>query len=150
MYIEFFKKEMNDICELKYNRRIIPILVDFDSTVVYGHYPYVGDDNEHCVDIMKRWIKEYNVGFILNTMRSDEELDDAIKWFNDRNIPLYGVGKHPTQEEWTTSNKAYGIFSIDDINVGTPLIYEEDERPRVDWLKVDEIMTPVLESLSMK
>lgn len=147
MYIEDFKREMSDICELKDNKRIIPILVDFDSTVVYGRYPYIGNDNEYCTGIMKRWIREYNVGFILNTMRSGKELDDAVKWFNDRNIPLYGIGKHPTQDEWTTSSKAYGMFSIDDINLGTPLIYEKGERPRVDWLKVDEIMTPMLEAL---
>lgn len=31
--------------------------------------------------------------------------------------------------------KCYGIFSMDDRNIGVPLIIEEGERPRVDWAK---------------
>jgi hypothetical protein len=32
-------------------------------------------------------------------------LGDAIKWFKDNDIPLYGVQTNPTQKHWTTSPK---------------------------------------------
>lgn len=143
-----YKREMNDICEKKKEKHIIPICVDFDGTCVVHKYPFVGKTNGNVVEILKRWIKEYNVGIILDTMRGDDTIDAAIKWFNDNEIPLYGIGKHPTQNTWTTSNKAYAPFSIDDRNVGVPLIQEDYERPRVDWDKIVEIFEPILKKLN--
>lgn len=143
-----FEQEMNDICERKENGFIIPIIFDFDGTVCDHQFPEIGDENEHCIEIMKKWKELYNVGWILNTMRFGVTLDAAVKWLVERGIELYGIGYNPTQHEWTTSNKAYGMFSIDDINVGCPLIFEEGKRPRVDWFEVDRIMSPLLTKLS--
>ena len=33
-------------------------------------------------------------------------LDHAIKWFDQNNIPLYGIQKDPEQESWTKSPKS--------------------------------------------
>lgn len=145
---QYFKKELSDIAEWDDKKPIIPIVFDFDGTVVSHKYPSIGKENENCVDIMKKWTRDYNVGWILDTMRSGKELDEALKWCEDRSIKLYGIGKHPTQKEWTSSPKAYGIFSIDDRNVGVPLIYDKEERPRVDWKKIDELMKPILTRIS--
>ena len=144
---EGLKEELNKLSEMKNGKNIIPITVDFDSTMVLSDYPYVKRENGNCSEILKRWVKEYNVGIILNTMRSDEHLDIALEWIKSKGIPLYGIGVNPTQEYWTSSNKPYSIFSIDDINVGCPLKREEGKY-LVDWDEIVKILEPKLKTLS--
>jgi hypothetical protein len=122
----------------------ITIALDFDGTVVEHEYPYIGKENDNCSEILRRWVNEYNVGLILDTMRGDKELTEAIEWFKERNIHLYGVQEHPTQKNWTKSTKAYAHYSIDDRNVGCPLHNEFGKRGRVNWDKIVEIFEPVL------
>ena len=62
----------------------ITIALDFDGTCVRHRYPSIGEDLPLCVKTLKKWIKKYNVGLILDTMRSDKELEDAIQWFKDK------------------------------------------------------------------
>lgn len=133
------------------NDKIIPISVDFDSTVVISKFPNVGVENGNCVDILKRWIKEFNVGIILCTMRDGKYLEEAVNWFKERDIPLYGIGKHPTQHLWTTSDKCWSIFSIDDHNVGIPLINDENSgKLCVDWEMTNYILEPILQEINEK
>lgn len=143
--MEHIKKEMEEL-----SKKIIPILVDFDGTVVRHDYPNIGKENEHAVEVLKKWTSEYNVGIILHTMRDGELLKAAADWFAEKGVPLYGIGRNPTQDNWTKSLKAYGLFCIDDINVGCPLIYEKGQRPRVDWLRVNEIVEPILIAINKK
>ena len=127
------------------------IALDFDGTVVENEWPNIGKENPHCVEILKRWIKDYNVGIVLHTMRDGKLLDNAINWFKERGIELYGLNIHPEQTDWDyTSHKAYAQFCIDDRNVGTPLILTNKSRPVVDWLKIDEIMSPILSELNKR
>ena len=143
--IDSFKKEMN---EMENNKKLFTIALDFDGTVVKHEYPYIGEENKPCVDVLKRWIEDFNIGIILDTMRSGKELEEALKWFEERDIPLYGVGKHPTQHKWTKSPKAYAQFSIDDRNLGCPLKVDKNgKRPYVDWKEIDNMLTPLLEKL---
>lgn len=134
--------EMNDLAKVK-----LPICLDFDGTCVFHRYPNVGPDIPHCVETLKKWV-DGGVGIILDTMRSGSELEEAIGWFKKRGIPLYGIGKEPHQHEWTESPKAYGVFSVDDRNLGTPLRHVEGERPMVDWYKVDAFYTPIILGLA--
>lgn len=122
----------------------ITVCVDFDGTMVKHEYPNIGEEAEGCIDTLKRWINDYNVGIILDTMRSDESLDEAVNWCKKNGIKLYGISKDPTQERWTNSPKAYAPFSIDDRNVGCPLVYGKSKRPYVDWKKIVEIFEPVI------
>lgn len=131
--------------------KIIPISVDFDSTVVISQYPNIGMDNGNVVSILKRWIEEYNVGIILYTMRDGKSLEEAVNWFKEREIPLYGIGENPTQHNWTTSRKCYSIFCIDDHNIGVPLINDkENGKLYVDWDKVNDIVEPMLKEIKEK
>lgn len=119
----------------------LPICVDFDGTVVTHKYPNVGRTVPHCVETLKKWT-DNGVGIVLDTMRDGETLEAAIKWFNDNDIPLYGIGKDPYQDEWTESNKAYGIMSVDDRNLGVPLNFDSDSgRNCVDWKAIDRMWT---------
>lgn len=142
-------REIKDIGGKNDKGYIIPICVDFDATITEeNNYPYIGKENPHAFDIMKRWQKEYNVGWILDTMRGGENKKNAIEYCRKRGLEFYSIGKHPEQASWTDTTKAYGIFSIDDRNVGTPLKLTENGKLSVDWLKIQEILEPILKRIS--
>lgn len=113
------------------------IAVDFDGTCVTHEYPRIGRDigAQHVLlDLVKRGEK-----LILWTMRSGKELEDAVNWFSDNKIPLYGVQRNPTQDSWTDSPKAYAQLYIDDAAFGCPLVAGDmGERPYVDWVEVSK------------
>lgn len=64
----------------------------------------------------------------------------------DRGIKLWGIGKNPTQHEWTDSAKSYGFY-IDDMCVGIPTVIDSHGREMVDWVEIDKIFTPKLEKI---
>ena len=135
------------------------ICIDFDGTCVTHEFPKVGKD----IGALPVLNKIANAGhnLILFTMRSDIEevtsndygihkqagnyLTDAVNWFKENNIKLYGINTNPSQTSWTKSPKAYGQLYIDDAALGCPLIYnpEISDRPFVDWTKVEEMLQAV-------
>lgn len=118
--------------------KVLDIAVDFDGTCVYYAYPHVGRPIG-AYSVLKDLI-ERGHRLILYTMRTGEQLEDAKRWFEDNQLSLYGVQYNPTQSNWTTSNKCYAHIYIDDAALGCPLIYQEGERPYVDWDKIREIL----------
>lgn len=118
------------------------IAIDFDGTCVSHEFPQIGHDIG-AVPILKELISNGHQ-LILFTMRSDRPngnfLTDAVNWFKENDIELYGIQYNPTQSLWTTSNKCEANLYIDDAALGCPLIYNERERPYVDWYKVREIL----------
>ena len=132
----------------------ITICIDFDGTCITHEFPKVGKDIG-AVPVLKGLVKN-NHQLVLFTMRSDivnptgednelhlesgNYLTDAINWFKENNIPLYGIQTNPTQHTWTTSPKAYAQLYIDDAALGCPLIFGEHERPYVDWQMVYKIL----------
>ena len=115
--------------------------IDFDGTCVLHKFPEVGRDIGAAAVIRELVDNEHHI--ILFTMRSNNKarnyLDEAVKWFEDNNIPLYGVNKNPTQHSWTSSPKPYCHLYIDDASICTPLIYPGGkDRPYVDWVKIKE------------
>lgn len=96
------------------------IAVDFDGTVVDHRYPDVGGDVPGAVDALKALVA-VGAKLVLNTMRSDEPLADAVRWFEERGIPLFGVNRNPEQDSWTKSPKVYAHHYVDDAAIGCPL-----------------------------
>lgn len=113
------------------------IAVDFDGTCVTHEYPRVGKDIG-AVPVLKKLTDSGHL-LILNTMRSGKELDDAVQWFIDNDIPLYGVNENPSQKSWTLSPKVYAHLYIDDAALGCPLKMDNavSDRPFVDWDYID-------------
>lgn len=113
------------------------IAIDFDGTCVTHEYPRVGKDIG-AVPVLKKLVDSGH-HIILNTMRSGKELIDAVKWFADNDIPLYGANENPTQAEWTLSPKVYAHLYIDDAALGCPLMsdFAVSSRPFVDWTAVE-------------
>jgi hypothetical protein len=114
------------------------IAIDFDGTCVTHDYPRVGKDIG-AVPVLKK-LTDSGHQLILNTMRYGDELADAIQWFIDNDIPLYGVNENPTQKEWTLSPKVYAHLYIDDAALGCPLMFDHavSNRPFVNWELVDK------------
>ncbi len=54
-------------------------------------------------------------------MRHGKLLDDAIRWFRERGIPLYAVNENPSQQRWTSSPKVHADLYIDDSSLGCPI-----------------------------
>lgn len=130
------------------------ICIDFDGTCVTHEFPNIGKDIG-AISVLKELV-DAGHKLILFTMRSDRKkkkkvgdetvvveenfLTDAISWFEQNGIELYGVQKNPKQRFWTSSPKAYGHLYIDDANLGCPLIVPEEGRAYVDWVKVRQLL----------
>lgn len=116
------------------------IAIDFDGTCVTHEYPNIGREIEGCVDVLKELVREGHK-LILYTMRSGKYLEEAVDWFKEHGIPLWGINKNPTQSAWTKSPKVYANMYIDDAACGCPLIYDNQSgRPFVDWDAVKIIL----------
>jgi len=121
------------------NQRIIA--VDFDGTCVTHEYPKIG----RFIGAQSVLLDLVAAGdlLILWTMRSGQPLADAVAWFAENGISLYGVNENPGQKSWTQSPKAYAHIYIDDAALGAPLKFGfKDERPFVDWQVVRSLLLP--------
>jgi len=137
------------------------IILDFDGTVVTHDFPKIGKDIG-AQPVLKALV-ENGHKLILFTMRcntildlnkidffepNDQEghietyLDDAVNWFKENDIPLYGVQTNPTQHTWTSSPKAYGQLIIDDAALGCPLTFLPSfhSRPFVNWRSITQML----------
>ncbi len=116
----------------------LKIAVDFDGTCVDHRYPDVGPDVPGAADALTA-LHRLGALLILNTMRSGKELVDAERWFAAHGIPLFGSGRDPEQDSWTSSPKCYANIYIDDAAYGAPLMsLAKFRRPCVDWTNVVE------------
>ena len=116
------------------------IAVDFDGTCVEHDYPSVGIDVEGAVEVLRAIVAKRH-RLILFTMRSGSKLDDAVKWFRDRKIELWGINENPEQREWTSSPKVYADLYIDDSAIGCPIRFIDGVRhPMVNWSKIKSIL----------
>ena len=117
----------------------IDILLDFDGTCVTHAFPSIGKDIG-AIPVLKQ-LQEKGHRIFLNTMRCDTTLKQAVTWLEERGITITYANINPEQRNWTKSPKMYGQLSIDDINLGTPLLYDAvSGRPYVDWKKVEVLL----------
>lgn len=116
------------------------IAIDFDGTCVTHDYPYMGSDIG-AVPVLQE-LSDAGYRIVLNTMRSGKLEKEAVAWFKENKIPLFGVNINPEQKSWTKSTKVYAELYIDDSALGTPLTTvagsTSSTRPFVDWVKVRE------------
>lgn len=115
--------------------------IDFDGTCVTHEYPRIGKDIG-AVPVLKRLVEKGHQ-LILFTMRGDNShLREAVEWFKQNDITLYGINKNPSQGGWTNSPKSHADFIIDDTALGTPLLFDWkfSTHPYVDWIKMEELL----------
>lgn len=115
--------------------------IDFDGTCVTHEYPKIGR-SIGAEPVLKRLVS-HGDKLILWTMRSGPQLQEAVDWFAERDIPLFGIQGNPEQDTWSESPKAYANIYIDDAALGCPLkLGDGDERPFVDWKAVSALLWP--------
>ena len=113
------------------------IAIDFDGTVVDHQFPKVGPDVPYAASVIRKLVARGDK-VILWTMRSAYYLDDAVHWYNTKDIPLFGINANPDQQTWTTSPKAYAQLYIDDAAFGAPLVkFPTLTRECIDWCAVE-------------
>lgn len=141
-------------------------LIDYDGTCV----PYLPEPGMCNVDtgaerVLKR-ISNAGHKLILWTCRNnssdnpfnirEEEtpLEEAVRWFRERHIPLDGVNGYKEERELVgKSRKLFGEFLIDDTSIGTPLVWgnieyvaydtgeiKTDYTYCVDWNRIEQIL----------
>ena len=119
------------------------VAVDFDGTCVTNEYPRIGKEIG-AAPVLKK-MTDKGINLVLYTMRDGKLLEEAVQWFKDNNIPLYGVNKTPGQYKWTNSPKIFANYYIDDAAIGVPLIFDPGNKPFVDWEK----LKPYLETYGL-
>lgn len=109
------------------------IALDFDGTLVTHEYPDIGQ-NIGAEFWLKNAQESYECKYILNTMRSGNELVAAVNWCERVGIELWAVNQNPEQKRWTQSPKVYAHLYIDDAVLGIPLIHPNNGgRAYVNW-----------------
>lgn len=128
--------------------------VDFDGTICTHEYPEIGTPIPYALETLKE-LNDLGHKIILLTMRGHkpyiqkatnesgeiveikrDTLQEAVDYITSNGVVLYAVNENPTQKYWTSSQKVYGNIFVDDAAYGAPLIYPENGRPYLNWLKL--------------
>lgn len=145
------------------------ILCDFDGTVIPKLLEIGTTDFDTGAKIVLKKLVEAGHKIVLWTCRNDEpdnpynyingekrnpsSLQEAIDWFNNNGVPLYGINSFPGEKDAGTgsSRKLLGDIIIDDTAIGTPTTsdcvnYRTPDGKihckrlvHVDWKELDKI-----------
>ena len=81
-----------------------------------------------------------------------ELLKEPLIILEKEGIKLYSLRKNPRQlddERNKEVTKSFAVFCIDDRNVNIPVKWLDGcNRPHVDWMEIDKIMSPILKHIS--
>lgn len=121
---------------MKTDTRKLVFAVDFDGTVVTNAYPNMGRPIGAAPVLRK--LVENGHRLILYTVRAGKPLQDAIDWYRNNEIELYGVNHNPGQLTWAPdSKKIFFDLCLDDRNYGTPLT-DVGTQKVFDWVRFVE------------
>ena len=68
--------------------------------------------NDEAFEIMRRWVKDYNIGWILNSMRCDELLKEPLIILEKESIKSYEGRKNPRQLEDEHNKEVTKSFAV--------------------------------------
>lgn len=124
------------IDRLAEEKRPFKVAVDFDGTIAeHAEFPEIGDPVPDAFLWLKRF-KKWGDRIFLWTMRSGDELEQAIEYCREHGLEFDAINEDPEQSDWTDSPKAYANIYIDDLSAGCPLLEQGRDRPCVDWTAV--------------
>lgn len=123
------------------------IAIDFDGTLVEHAYPKIGAEVRDAF----KWLRQFQARgakLILWTIRSGQELADAINFCRLRGIEFWGINENPDQSSWSNSRKAYAHLYIDDAAFGCPTNPDtgRSNRPSADWEVIGPRVDRILEA----
>ncbi len=118
------------------------IAVDFDGTIVEHDYPNIGHPVPGAVEALVHFVARGAL-VILWTVRDGKELEEAVRYVNDRGVQLYGVNNNPGF--CSESPKVYADVYIDDLAMGCPMRMRPGAKSFVDWTlvrpRIDDMIT---------
>ena len=119
------------------------IAVDFDGTIVEHDYPRIGEPVPGAVDALRHF-HERGAQLILWTVRDGKELEEAVRYVQQRGIELFGINNNPAF--CSESPKVLCDVYVDDRALGCPLRDGPTLRkPCVDWVvvraRIDDMIT---------
>ena len=121
---------------MKTDSKKLVFAIDFDGTVVTNAYPNIGRPIGAAPVL--RQLVENGHRLILYTIRTGKPLQDAIDWYQDNEIELYGVNHNPGQFSWAPdAKKIFFDLCLDDRNYGTPLT-DVGTQKVFDWVRFVE------------
>lgn len=95
------------------------IAIDFDGTCVRDAYPEIGEDMPGVVHTLHSLLlRDHKL--ILWTCREGEQLSDAVEWFKEKDLLLFGVNETPLDDDFRKGGgrKVFADLYIDDRNFG--------------------------------
>lgn len=113
------------------------IACDFDGVCVSHRFPEIGKTIPDAVYYLKR-LAEFHF-IVLWTARIGFDVQEAMDWFKEHEIPLYGVLSFPEEMHRPHSRKIDAQVFIDDKALGVPLKadpYVEDGWI-LNWSQID-------------
>jgi len=122
----------------KPEKKVQTLAIDFDGTLVENEFPNIGAPCEGAVEFLKE-MTDLGWKLILETLRTDDDLQRAVLYCNQNNIDLWGINENPDQSDWNDAKKVHATLKIDDRNVGIPLKTGSNNKPCVDWAKVRDL-----------
>lgn len=135
------------------------IAVDFDGICVSDAYPNIGEkigaadvlrkivESGHKLILLTYRFNTYQRDFSDQPVVKDAYLDEAVRWFDYREIPLYGINSNPDQAKethpWYKSKKVFANLVIDYYGMGVPLKYDYkiSDKPIADWANIEQWLT---------
>lgn len=93
------------------------IAVDFDGTLVFNQYPDISGPNIELINFIKENQDKYI--FILNTLRHDKELDDALEYLEKFDLHFEYVNENVRHlvDTYGDTRKIAADYYIDDRNL---------------------------------
>lgn len=91
------------------------VAVDFDGTLHFGEYPFIGEPNQELIDFIKEHQHEYV--WILWTSRAGKQLSYAKNWLREQGVKFHHINNNSEQyvrEYRNNSRKVYADIYIDD------------------------------------
>lgn len=125
------------------------IILDFDGTCVTNEFPKVGKNIG--AEFVLRRLQERGHKIVLFTARADDPnneffpgnyLTDALNWFTEHGISLYGVNNNPDNDKLGYTRKVTGDIIIDDLAICAPLTMDTkiSTKPFINWHEVEEVL----------
>src|SRR5690242_21560099 len=102
------------------------IAVDFDGTIVENRYPSIGREISFAFETLKA-LNNAGHQLILWSVRSGQQLEEAVAFCKERGVEFYAVNKSYPEEKYdeSISRKINADLFIDDRNIGGMLSWGE-------------------------
>lgn len=117
-------KDEDDFSDMNMDLNGCIIAVDFDNTIAVTEYPKIIKPIDMIIFTLKQ-AKERGATIILWTCREGKELEDAVSWCKENNVPIDYVNENVPEriEKWGNDCRKIGAdVYIDDKSIN-PLIW---------------------------